>query len=49
MTPAITENTWQGLIACVLDAGEQPIAGVNDTGDKHSFAKKYLREFSKKF
>ena len=29
MTPAITENQWQGLIARVVDTGEQLIAGVN--------------------
>ncbi len=48
MTPAITENLWQGLIIGVndtgdkfiagdVDTGEQLIAGVVDTGDKHSF------------
>ncbi len=29
---------WQGLIASVVDPTEQFIAGVNDTGDKYSFA-----------
>jgi hypothetical protein len=49
VTPAITENPWQGLFAGVVDTGnkfiadlvgtgEQLIAGVVDAGDKHSFA-----------
>jgi hypothetical protein len=48
-TLAITENPWQGLITGVnntgnkffpdvVDTAEQLIAGVVDTGDKHSFA-----------
>jgi hypothetical protein len=38
LSPAITENQCQGLIfASVIDTGEQVIAGVMDTGDKHSF------------
>ncbi len=48
-TPAIKENPWQRLIACVndtadnfvsgvVDTAEQFIAGVVDTADKHLFA-----------
>jgi hypothetical protein len=38
MTLAITENQGQGLIDGAVDTGEQPMAGVIDTGDKHLFA-----------
>jgi hypothetical protein len=38
MTPAITENLWQGLIFGVVDTAEQFIVGVVDTGDKYAFA-----------
>ncbi len=37
-TPALTENLWQGLFAGVVDTGEQLIAGVVYTSDKHSSA-----------
>jgi hypothetical protein len=36
-TPAITENLLQGLIAGVVDSGEQ-LVSVVDTDDKHSLA-----------
>ncbi len=42
-TQAVTENPWQGLIVGVVDTGEQLIASVFDTGEKHSFSK-YLWE-----
>ncbi len=47
-TPATTENPRQGLIAGVVDTGEQLIAGVVDTGDKHSFENIFVN-FRKKF
>jgi hypothetical protein len=48
-TLVITENPWQGLfagvndkfIAGIVDTSKQLITGVIDTGEKHSFAKKF--------
>ncbi len=37
LSPAINENLQQGFIAGVVDTGEQLIAEVIDTDDKHSF------------